>query len=203
MTRTANKVLHKAGIARVLLEQAPKAILPFDLRQKSRQKIILDNGEEMAVILDHGTILQTGDVLLSNDNQFILVEAAIESIIRVTADSPIDLVRAAYHLGNRHIKVEVGNNCLQLEYDPILIDMLNQLGVKTESVLQAFQPETGAYGAGHKHGHDETFAEDYALAQAVYQVHDHDHKHDHSHPPRKDRHHHTHAENKTGETECS
>jgi urease accessory protein len=95
----------------------------------------------------------------------------------------LTLTRAAYHLGNRHTPVEVGADYLKLEYDPVLADMLKRIGATVEQVSMPFQPEAGAYGGGHKHGHDETFAEDYALAQQVFgEHHGHEHSHDHEHP---------------------
>lgn len=98
----------------------------------------------------------------------------------VRARDVLTLTRAAYHLGNRHTPVEVGADYLKLEYDPVLADMLKRVGALVEQVSAPFQPESGAYGGGHKHGHDETFAEDYALAQQVFGEH-HGHEHEHEH----------------------
>ena len=97
----------------------------------------------------------------------------------------LTLTRAAYHLGNRHTPVEVGADELKLEADPVLEDMLKRLGAQVEHATLPFQPEAGAYGGGHRHGHDETFAEDYELAQRVFEDH---HGHDHDHD-RSDAHH--------------
>lgn len=210
--RIIKKHLQGASLAKTLVANAPKAILPFELRRRSRQKITLDNGESVGLVLNQGTVLRHGDILVAEDGKLIAVQAAIESVLRVTAQNAQQLTRAAYHLGNRHILVEVGANYLQLEYDPVLVDMLRQLGgVKVEQVDEPFEPDAGAYGGGHKHGHDETFAEDYALAQAAYAahtgpddaVHDHDHgshehhghSHGHKHPHSHDHSHghdHTH-----------
>jgi urease accessory protein len=108
----------------------------------------------------------------------------------VRAPDRVTLTRAAYHLGNRHTPVEVGSDELKLEADPVLEGMLKRLGAQVERVELPFQPEAGAYsghsGGGHRHGHDETFAEDYALAQRVFDehhgpAHDHGHAHGHSH----------------------
>ncbi|MEK6297444.1 MAG: urease accessory protein UreE, partial [Paraburkholderia tropica] len=106
--------------------------------------------------------------------------------LRVRAHNRLTLTRAAYHLGNRHTPVEVGVDELKLEADPVLEDMLKRLGAQVERAELPFQPESGAYGGGHRHGHDATFAEDYALAQRVYDEHhghshDHGHAHDHAH----------------------
>jgi urease accessory protein len=153
-------------------------------RRKSRLAATLDNGEEVALVLPRGTVLRDGDVLVAQDGALVRVVAAAEAVLMVTARDGLTLTRAAYHLGNRHTPVEVGADYLKLEYDPVLADMLKRIGAMVEQVTLPFQPESGAYGGGHKHGHDETFAEDYALAQQVYgEHHGHDHGggHDHAH----------------------
>jgi urease accessory protein len=183
--RIIRKHLRGANIAKALIRNAPTAVLLFDQRCRSRHKIELDNGESVALVLNQGTVLRHGDILVANDGKFVVVQAAMESVLRVTADSALQLTRAAYHLGNRHILVEIGPGYLQLEYDPVLVDMLRQLGgVTVKKVNEPFEPDAGAYGKGHKHGHDKTFAEDYALAQAAYAAHDKpgQHIHEHEHP---------------------
>ncbi|WP_342050962.1 MULTISPECIES: urease accessory protein UreE [unclassified Cupriavidus] len=174
------------GIAPVLVKRAAKLVLPFGDRSKSRLRAVLDNGGEVALFLPRGTVLRGGDLLVAEDGAFIEVQAAAESVLQVTADDALSLMRAAYHLGNRHTPVEVGRDYLRLEYDPVLADMLVRLGVTIARAELPFEPEAGAYGGGHKHGHDATFAEDYAAAQAVFHEHHghaHDHGHDHEHGP--------------------
>ncbi|AQV93396.1 urease accessory protein UreE [Cupriavidus necator] len=172
------------GIAPVLVRRAPKLVLPFAERSKSRLRALLDNGDEAALFLPRGTVLRGGDLLVAEDGSFVEVQAAAEAVLEVRAEDPHALMRAAYHLGNRHTPVEIGRDYLRLEHDPVLADMLQRLGVRVERAELPFEPEAGAYGGGHKHGHDATFAEDYAAAQAVFQEHhghDHGHSHDHSH----------------------
>lgn len=169
------------GIAPVLVRRAPKLVLPFGDRSKSRLRAVLDSGAEVALFLPRGTVLRGGDLLVAEDGTFIEVQAAAESVLQVTASDPLALMRAAYHLGNRHTPVEVGPDYLRLEYDAVLADMLGRLGVRIERADLPFEPEAGAYGGGHRHGHDATFAEDYAAAQAVFHEHDHDHGHGHVH----------------------
>jgi len=144
-------------------------------RRRSRQRLSLDgSGEPLAMAIARGHTLHDGDLLITLDGRRIVVRAALESVARVTANSPQQLARAAYHLGNRHILLEVGEGCLQLEYDPVLVEMLAQLGggLTVKAMQAVFEPEVGAYGGGHRHGHDESFDEDYALAQAAYHSHD-------------------------------
>jgi len=179
--RTIDKRL-TAKLADVLKKRAPTLTLPFDARCKSRLAATLDNGEEVALVMPRGTVLADGDMLVADDGGFVRVVAAAEDVLIVRPPSVRLLTRAAYHLGNRHTPVEVGVDYLKLEYDPVLADMLKRLGALVDQVEMPFQPETGAYGGGHRHGHDETFAEDYALAQQVYgEHHGHAHSHEHGH----------------------
>ena len=179
--RTIDKRLN-AKLAPVLVKRAPTLTLPYDTRCKSRFAATLDTGEEVGVVLPRGTVLRDGDMLVADDGGLVRVIAAAESVLLVRAPERLTLTRAAYHLGNRHTPVEVGADELKLEADPVLEDMLKRLGAQVERALLPFQPETGAYGGGHRHGHDETFADDYALAQRVYdEHHGHDHDHDHAH----------------------
>ncbi len=184
MTRTVQKFLRHSGLSAALLQRAPVARMTFEQRRRSRQQLNLGNGETVHLIIHRGQVLQPGDVLVADDGGIIAVQAQPERLVRVKADSAIDLARAAYHLGNRHVMLEVGADYLQLEYDPVLVQMLHRLGVHTSLVEQPFNPETGAYGGGHKHGHDETFEEDYSLAQAAYRAHETTHTDDHDHPHR-------------------
>jgi urease accessory protein len=172
------------GVAAVLVERAPRLVLPFAERSKSRLRTVLDDGREAGVFLPRGTVLRDGDLLVAEDGCLIAVCAAAESVLEVSAGNSRALIRAAYHLGNRHRLTEIGDDYLRLEYDPVLADMLARLGVTATRAERVFEPEVGAYGGGHKHGHDETFAEDYAVAQDVFEQHhghDHGHLHDHAH----------------------
>jgi urease accessory protein len=185
--RTIDKRL-TAKLAPVLVQRAPTLTLPYDARCKSRLAATLDTGEEVGVVLPRGTVLRDGDMLVADDGGLVRVIAAAESVLLVRAPDRLTLTRAAYHLGNRHTPVEVGADELKLEADPVLEDMLKRLGAQVERATLPFQPEAGAYGGGHRHGHDETFADDYALAQRVYDehhghAHDHGHAHTHAHSP--------------------
>ncbi|MFM0043783.1 urease accessory protein UreE [Paraburkholderia sediminicola] len=202
--RTINKLIAPhLKLAPVLVKRAPTLTLAFDERRKSRLAATLDNGEEVALLLPRGTVLRDGDVLVADDGGLVRVVAAPETVLVVRAKDALTLTRAAYHLGNRHTPVEVGTDYLKLEYDPVLADMLKRIGASVDQVSMPFQPESGAYGGGHKHGHDETFAEDYALAQQVFgehhggeHSHDHadGHSHEHGHDHSDHEHGHSHAQ---------
>jgi urease accessory protein len=181
--RTIDKRI-EVKLATALVKRAPTLTLPFDGRCKSRLAATLDTGEEVALVMPRGTVLRDGDVLVADDGNLVRVIAAPQDVLVVHTHDVPTLARAAYHLGNRHTPVEVGADNLKLEADPVLEDMLKRLGAHVEHASLPFQPEAGAYGGGHKHGHDETFVEDYALAQKVFDEHHghaHDHKHDHDH----------------------
>jgi urease accessory protein len=169
-------------LAATLVARAPTLTLPYDARCKSRLAATLDSGEEVALVLPRGTVLADGDVLVADDGALVRVVAAAEAVLLVRAPDRLTLTRAAYHLGNRHTPVEVGVDYLKLEADPVLEAMLKRVGASVENAALPFQPEAGAYGGGHRHGHDATFAEDYALAQQVFdEHHGHDHAHEHAH----------------------
>jgi urease accessory protein len=131
-----------------------RLVLPFDQRRKSRLRVTLGSGAEAALRLERGVVLHDGDQLTGDCGVVVLVVAAEEAVARVTADSPLGLMRAAYHLGNRHIPVEVGPGWLRLEQDHVLEHMLEHLGVTVTHELAPFEPEAGAYGGGHLHHHE-------------------------------------------------
>ena len=155
----------------------PNLTLPYDLRRKTRQLVRLDDGEEIGLLLAPGTVLKDGDILESTEGDRVRVAAAAEPILFVTASDGDKLTRAAYHLGNRHIPVEIGSGFLRLEADPVLKEMLQRLELRVEERKEAFNPESGAYGGGHRHGHDESFSDDYRLAQEAFHEHEGRHKH--------------------------
>ena len=142
--------------------------LPFELRRRSRLLIRLDSGEEAGLFLPHGTTLGDGDRLAANDGRVIAVIAAPEAIHEVVPSAACSLAQAAYHLGNRHVPVEIGARALKIERDPVLREMLEQLGAEVRDATATFQPEPGAYRGGHRHGSDATHDEEYALAQSVF-----------------------------------
>jgi urease accessory protein len=146
-------------------------------RRRCRQRLELPDGSELAIALPPGTELHTGDQLRGDDGERFEICAAPERVLRVASPDPLLLTRAAYHLGNRHVAVEIGEGYLAIEPDPVLREMLHLLGVSAVETEAPFEPESGAYGGGHKHGHDASFAEDYQLAQTLFAKHAHPHPH--------------------------
>jgi urease accessory protein len=125
--------------------------LPFEIRQKRRFRALLEDGTQVAIFLPRSSRLMDGDRLEADDGSLIKIVAAPEPLLYVTASSCQALVRAAYHLGNRHTPVEVGDGFLKLENDSVLKQMLDRLEVYVREAQLPFQPESGAYGGGHGH----------------------------------------------------
>ena len=142
------------GLAAALLARTPHVELDWDLRQKSRVEATDSAGRRLGIFLARGSVLRGGDVLVAEDGSLIRVVAAPQAVLRVSAcvehGGPADLPRAAYHLGNRHVALEVKPQYLQLEPDPVLADMLRGMHLIVDEVQAPFEPEGGAYAA---HGH--------------------------------------------------
>lgn len=138
-----------------------RLVLPFQLRSRSRFRAQLDNGESVGVMLARGQVLRGGDLLLADDGRVVSVEAARESVSTVFSGDPRLLARAAYHLGNRHVALQIDSLWLRYGHDHVLDDMVRGLGLRVVVDEQPFEPEAGAYhsdshghGAAHGHAHD-------------------------------------------------
>lgn len=150
-----------------IAENEATLTLPFELRQKSRLKATLDNRTEVGLMLPRGGLLRGGDLLRAEDGTVVKVIAANESVSKVTHDDPLMRARACYHLGNRHVPLQITQDYICYTHDHVLDEMVIGLGLNVECVMAPFEPEAGAYGGGHKHSHDD--------------AHDHHHAHQHSH----------------------
>lgn len=149
---TINKKLHHSDGA---ISIDDSVALTFDYRQKSRFRAQLASGREAAFFMERGSVLRGGDLVEADDGSIIRVQAADQQVMMVTSILPRELVRAAYHLGNRHVPLEVGPDWLKFESDYVLRDMLVGLGVAVTEQQAPFEPESGAYGGGHHHHHHE------------------------------------------------
>jgi len=127
--------------------------LPFDSRCKSRLRTRLASGEECGLFLERGRVLRGGDRLLGNDGRVVEVLAAPEMLMEAASSDPLQLARAAYHLGNRHVAVQVLPGRLCFAQDHVLGEMLRGLGLPVSEIEAPFEPEAGAYGAHGGHGH--------------------------------------------------
>jgi urease accessory protein len=173
---TVNKLIAQGrGLAPALLKRAATVVLDWDTRQKSRFDTEDSQGRTLGVFLPRGTAVRGGDVLVAEDGSLIKVIATPQPVlvVRTCAEhgSPLDLLRAAYHLGNRHVPIELKPDHLKIEPDHVLADMLRAMHLTVREAEEAFEPEGGAYGStgGHDHhGHD-------------HGSHEHHHDHDHGH----------------------
>jgi urease accessory protein len=132
-------------------------VLPFQLRTKSRLRTALASGEEVALVLERGSVLRNGDLLEANDGRLVRVIAAPETVSTVRSNDAHGLLRASYHLGNRHVALEIGAGWLRYLHDHVLDDMVRGLGLTVTVEEAPFEPEAGAYGghaalAPHSHG---------------------------------------------------
>jgi urease accessory protein len=186
---TINKLISQGrGLAGVLLKRASSVELDWDTRQKSRFDATDSAGRTLGVFLPRGTVVRGGDVLVAEDGSLVKVAAAPQPVMVVTPcpqhGTPFDLVRAAYHLGNRHVQIELKPDHLKIEPDHVLAEMLDRMHLIVKTEQAPFEPEGGAYAAeghGHDHGHS------HAPAPKTVPIHvhgpgcGHDHSHDHDH----------------------
>ncbi len=144
---------------------AVRLVLPFELRQRSRLLAVMDSGEEVGLLMPRGTVLRGGDRLQSSDGRLVEVVAAPEQLSIVRSSDLRQLARAAYHLGNRHVAVQITADSIRYLKDHVLDDMLTGQGLKVISDVLPFEPEAGAYSTAHSH--------------AETHSHSHGHAHDH------------------------
>lgn len=193
MLQVSKSISQGAGLAPVLLKRAATVELDWDIRQKSRFEATDSLGRQLGIFLPRGTLVRGGDVLVAEDGSMVRVIAAPQAVLRITActshGSPFDLTRAAYHLGNRHVPIELKPDHLKIEPDHVLADMLRSMHLIVNEVSESFEPEGGAYSAGghghaHEGGHGHAHAPAAATAPHVHGpgcAHDHDHDHGHAH----------------------
>ena len=158
MLQVSKIIAQGQGLAPVLLKRAATVELDWDVRQKSRFDTTDSLGRHLGVFLPRGTLVRGGDVLLAEDGSMVKVLAAPQAVLRITActihGSPFDLTRAAYHLGNRHVPIELKPDHLKIEPDHVLADLLRAMHLIVDAVEEAFEPEGGAYSAAtHAHSH--------------------------------------------------
>lgn len=177
------------GLAPALLKRASSVELDWDVRCKSRFDATDSAGRALGVFLPRGTVVRGGDVLVGEDGSLVRVVAAAQPLLVVRAcpahGTPRDLARAAYHLGNRHVAIEVAADHLKLEPDHVLAGMLRAMHLVVSEEQGAFEPEGGAYAGGHGHaaheahgGHDHHGHDHHADGHGQ---HDHRCGHDHGH----------------------
>ena len=179
------------GLAPVMVKRAATLELDWDVRQKSRFEATDSAGRSIGVFLPRGTVLRGGDVLVTEDGSLVRAIAAPQAVLKITHctqhGTPYDLIRAAYHLGNRHVPIELKPDHLKIEPDHVLADMLRAMHLIVHPVDESFEPENGAYATGgHAHGHG------HSHGGHSHGDHSHGHDHEHKHEGHGPDHGHTH-----------
>lgn len=154
--------------------------LPFELRRRSRLRSKLGAGEDVGLFLPRGTVLRDGDLLRAENGWVIRVNAAPETVSVARAADPVTLARAAYHLGNRHIALQVTGDGVRYLHDHVLDDMVRALGLTVTVEELPFEPEAGAYGGFGGHD-DAAHTHEHGHGHAGTHSHTHAHSHGHSH----------------------
>lgn len=149
-------------------------VLTLDQRVRSRLRVDLSNGQEGGVFLERGQQLHRDDLLQAESGEVVRVLPANESVSTAYSENPHLLMRACYHLGNRHVALQIGNGFVRYLHDHVLDDMLKGLGLIAMSEQAPFEPESGAYG---EHGH----AQPHSHGHGHHHEHGHSHAHDHTH----------------------
>ncbi|GKT25772.1 urease accessory protein UreE [Acidovorax sp. SUPP3334] len=174
MLQVSKLIAQGKGLAPVLVKRAATLELDWDTRQKSRFAATDSTGRELGIFLPRGTAVRGGDVLVAEDGALVRVIAAPQAVLRITHcthhGTAFDLTRAAYHLGNRHVPIELTPTHLQIEPDHVLAEMLRAMHLTVNSIEAPFEPEGGAYAAGGHHGHGHG-----------HHGHGHEHGHEHAH----------------------
>ena len=196
MIHVSKLIAQGRGLAPVLLKRAGTVELDWDVRQKSRFDAVDSLGRPLGVFLPRGNVVRGGDVLVAEDGSLVRVIAAPQAVLHISHctqhGTPFDLVRAAYHLGNRHVPIELKPDHLKMEPDHVLADMLRAMHLIVREDTLAFEPEAGAYatqGHDHDHGHSNSHAhahgDGHGHEHANAGVHnsEHEHEHDHAHGP--------------------
>ncbi len=182
-----NKLIPQArGLAPALVKRASHIDVDWDVRQKSRFDATDSAGRAIGVFLPRGTLVRGGDVLIGQDGSLIVVRATPQPVLVVrpcpTHGTPFDLLRAAYHLGNRHVPLQLAPDHLKLEPDHVLAELLRQMHLIVTEADEAFEPEGGAYATAPDHSHHHP-VEDKVQPQVTAHAHGpgcgHDHDHDH------------------------
>jgi urease accessory protein len=182
------------GIAKPLIQRAAVITLDWDTRQKSRFEATDSKGQTVGVFLPRGQVVRGHDLLVGEDGSFVRVQAAEQPVLKITHcphhGTLFDLTRAAYHLGNRHVPIELQADHLKIEPDHVLKEMLESMHLIVHAVEESFEPENGAYGAHHSnhsdhadHAHHSHHTHAEHNHQTVHQNEqvNHDHEHGHGH----------------------
>jgi urease accessory protein len=150
-----------------------EVVIPYEDRRRSRMRVQLSDGREGALMLPRGTVLRAGDFLTDAERTVaVRVRAADETLSVATTEDPLLLARAAYHLGNRHVPLQVEPGRLSFQHDHVLDGLVRALGLGVSTLHAPFEPEAGGYPHAGTH----------PAPQAHPHNHSHAHEHEHEHP---------------------
>ena len=127
--------------------------LSFDDRKRGRLKITTDSGNDAGIQIERGQVLRHGTVLTNDEGDYLIVLASNETVSTATIEDATLFARGCYHLGNRHVPLQIGEGFLRYQEDYVLDDMLHGLGIHVQHEEAPFEPENGAYAPGEGHGH--------------------------------------------------
>ena len=136
-------------------EERDQVVLDWDHRHRRRIALTTEAGDELLLDLPDAVRLRDGEGLLLEGGGVVRVVAAEERLLEIQADDPDQLIRIAWHLGNRHLPVQLVPGAIRIRADHVIADMIRQLGGSARETDAPFDPEAGAYASGHGHGHDE------------------------------------------------
>jgi urease accessory protein len=160
--------------------------LPYELRCRSRFRTTTRGGADIGIFLERGLILDVGDVLVADDGRRFGISAANETVVTAYADDWNVFARACYHLGNRHVPMQIGERWLRIQPDHVLQELIENFGLRVENEQQPFRPESGAYSNGqitkiipHSHGPSSHSSSSHSHGLSPLHDHSHDHSHDH------------------------
>jgi urease accessory protein len=136
--------------------------LGYDDRHRRRVRLVADDGGEFLLDLAEAIVLREGDGLCLDDGVWLAVRAAAEEVCDIACPTPEALARIAWHLGNRHLPVQIVAGGLRIRDDHVIVTMLEGMGAAVTRKKAPFDPEGGAYARSHAHAH----------------AHGHDHQHD-------------------------
>jgi len=163
------KLDEEASLENLDMSKCEEVALTFDDRKRGRLKIETLNAVAAGIQIERGQVMRHGSILVSDNGDVLKVKAAPEVVSSAYIKDPTLFARACYHLGNRHVSLQVGVGFLRFQKDYVLDDMLHGLGVHVVHEEAEFEPENGAYakGSGHSHSHS----------------HEGDDSHSHDHSP--------------------
>lgn len=195
----ATSVLRRAAVKADRV--ADTLTLDHEARHRRRIALVAEGGLEFLLDLDRATVLDDGDAVKLEDGRLVQVRAAPERLIEVTTGNPVRLTKVAWHIGNRHVAAEIGEDAIYIGYDHVLLEMIRGLGATAREIMRPFRPERGAYDGGHGHGdhagHDHDGHDHHGHGHHDHGAHSHAHAHaHHDHGPGcgcgHDHHHHGH-----------